>query len=149
MVAGCGFGVSALLATRLDGASPPPGLIILGVRLLDLLGRASLIGTDLAVPDVDDPVGVVGHVRLVGHEEHGDTHLLVEPDEGGDDLLAGAAVQIACRLVGQDERWPGYQRAGDGHPLLLPARKLRRLVVDTVGEPDRLQRLGGQLAAVV
>ena len=39
-------------------------------------------------------------------------------------LGAGAAVEVAGRLVGEDDLGPADQRAGDGDPLLLPAGQL-------------------------
>ena len=39
---------------------------------------------------------------------------------------------------------PADEGAGDGHALLLAARKLRRIVADAMAEPDRLERRLGQ-----
>ena len=47
---------------------------------------------------------------------------------------AGVRVEVAGRLVGQDQRGLVHQRPGNGHALLLPARHLRRLVVGAVGQ---------------
>ena len=38
-------------------------------------------------------------------------------------ILAGAAVQVSGRFVGQEDGGFGCQGAGDGHPLLLARRK--------------------------
>ncbi len=38
-----------------------------------------------------------------------------------------------------------HQCTGDGHPLLLPARHLRRLVVGPVGKSDAVEQACGQL----
>ena len=43
-----------------------------------------------------------------------------------EDVLAGAAVEVAGRLVGEHDRRPPEQRAGDRDPLALAARQLRR-----------------------
>src|SRR5205085_1935276 len=63
--------------------------------------------------------------------------------EQADDLVPGALVQVAGRLVG--EQHPGLldQRAGDRHPLLLAAGQLGRQVPQPVAEADRGQCLLG------
>ncbi len=57
-----------------------------------------------------------------------------------EDGAARAAVEVAGRLVGQDQRRLADQRPGDGDPLALAARELRRLVPEPVLEADALQR---------
>ena len=53
----------------------------------------------------------------------------------GEDLGARAGVEVAGRLVGEDDLGPAGERAGDGHPLLLAAGQLRRSVVEPVLSP--------------
>ena len=62
-------------------------------------------------------------------------------------LQAGVRVEVAGRLVGQDEARPVDQRAGDRHPLLLAARELAGVVVEPLAEADPLQRLRGAAPA--
>ena len=50
-------------------------------------------------------------------------------------------VEVAGRLVGEDQGRVGDQRPGDRHALLLAAGQLRRLVVDAVAEAQPLERL--------
>ena len=69
-------------------------------------------------------------------------------EQGGDDLLAGAAVQIACRLVGQKNARPRRDGTGNCHALLLAARHLVGKMRLAVAEPDRLQRRRGHLVGV-
>ena len=69
-----------------------------------------------------------GDVGLMGDDDHGDAGL-VQLLEQGDDLLGGAAVERAGRLVGEQDMRVVDQRAGDGHALLLSAGKLGRLMV--------------------
>ena len=64
----------------------------------------------------------------------------VERAEDAHDLGAGVAVEVAGRLVGQDERRARDQRPGDRDALLLAAGELGRLVVEPVAEPDPLER---------
>ena len=65
------------------------------------------------------------------------------------DVPPGRRVQVARRLVGQDDRRIVGERAGDRDALLLPAGQLRRIVVRAIGQADLLQQLpraGGGVA---
>ena len=101
--------------------------------------------TICAVAEREPPLRAPGDVGLVGDDDHGDAGL-VQLLEQLDDLLGGAAVERAGRLVGEDDMRVVDQRAGDRHALLLPARKLRRLVVLAMGEPDLGEARLGLLA---
>ena len=106
---------------------------------LNPMKRANAIGSVLPL---------VGGRRLVPHEvarlerQHAATHRvhdllvvrghqhgraqLVDLDQELDDLPAGDGVEVAGRLVGDEDRRIVDERAGDGGPLLLAARQLRR-----------------------
>ena len=85
------------------------------------------------------------HVQLVGDHDDGDA-LVVELLKHAHDFDARAAVEIAGRLVGEQERGLIGERAGDGHTLLLTAGKLIGRVVSAFTEADGRQRLQGPLA---
>ena len=53
---------------------------------------------------------------------------------------AGRRVEVAGRLVGEDQHRARDQRPGDGDALLLAAGELGRLVVEPVAEPEALER---------
>jgi hypothetical protein len=57
-----------------------------------------------------------------------------------DDLGPGGGVEVAGRLVGQQQLGRGRRGAGDGDALLLAARQLRRIMVLARGKAD-----GGKL----
>ena len=61
--------------------------------------------------------------------------------------IGRARVEVAGRLVGEEERRLGDQRARDRDALLLAAGELARLVVETIAEADALERRDGQRAA--
>ena len=61
----------------------------------------------------------------------------VEPVEDGQHVRGGLRVQVAGRLVGEQQRRRGDQRPGHRDPLLLAAGELVRLVVGPVGQPDQ------------
>ena len=57
-----------------------------------------------------------------------------------EDLVGGGAVEIAGRLVAEQQRRIGDDGAGDGDALLLAARHLARIVLGPVGEADDAER---------
>ena len=101
---------------------------------------------DPAVTEADQPRAVFRDVHLVRDEEHGDAALVVQPLEDAHDLDAGARVEVAGRLVGEDDRRLVDQRARDRDALLLAARQLVRDVVIALAEADGVER--GQRALV-
>ena len=54
--------------------------------------------------------------------------------------LRGARIEIAGRLVCQQQRWTGHQRTGNGDPLLLATRDLRGFLVGERAEADLLEQ---------
>ncbi len=65
-----------------------------------------------------------------------------------DHLGAGLGVEVAGRLVGEDDQRPLGQRAGDRHALALAAGQLRWPVGEPVAEPDSLERGPRRLPAL-
>jgi hypothetical protein len=65
------------------------------------------------------------------------------------DLPAGDRIQVARRLVCQEDARPSHQGAGDRHALLLPTRELAGTVTLPVGQADPLHGLLGQGLALL
>lgn len=63
-------------------------------------------------------VGAFGHFGAVG-DEHDGFALLLELFERVHHRIAGFGVQVAGRLVAENQRRVLYQRSGDGHALHL------------------------------
>src|SRR5437899_14488 len=82
-----------------------------------------LVRFDLAVPDVDRASGVVGDGLLVGDEDDR-VALRVQLLEQPHDLLPGDGVEVAGRLVGEQDGRAHDEGPGDRHPLALAARQL-------------------------
>ena len=66
--------------------------------------------------------------------------LALQPAQQLHDLGAGAAVEVAGRLVGEHQRRLADDGPRDRHPLPLAAGQLVRPVAEPVPEPDPLQR---------
>ena len=91
---------------------------------------------------MDDPLGVFGDVTLVGHHQDG-VALVLQALEQPHYLLAGLAVEVAGRFVGEDDGRTRRQRAGDGDALALTAGEFVRPVVGAVGETNLVEALFG------
>src|ERR1700743_1871126 len=79
--------------------------------------------------------GVVRHQ----HQRHAALGMFGEQEI--DDLLSGGLVEIAGRFVSDENSRIGRERAGERDAWLFAARKLRRIVMQPVTEPDRAKLL--------
>jgi hypothetical protein len=94
---------------------------------------------DEAVAQLDAAPGARGDLRFVGDDHERHAPLALDALEERHDLLAGRRVEVAGRLVGEQQGRFGDERTGDRDALLLPAGELRRTVIHPVAEPDRLE----------
>src|SRR5690348_9139946 len=62
-------------------------------------------------------------------------------------LLARRAIELAGRLVGEQQARTIGERARDGHALRLAARQLRRAMIASMREADIVEELRGAPAA--
>src|SRR5687768_16066874 len=107
---------------------------------ISLIGIAPPVGKDAAVQHLDGAIGAGRDLRIVRNDDDGDAlpvQLLKQPQ----DLVAGARVEVAGGLVGQEQLRAIYQRARDRHALALAPGKLVRRVVHAVLEAHPSQRL--------
>ena len=84
----------------------------------------------------------------MGDQDQGGAALGLFCEHQFDDGAAGGLVEIAGRLVGEEDFRPDRQGAGERHALLLPARHLRRIMVKPCPEADRLQLGGGAVEGI-
>src|SRR5262249_16467356 len=96
---------------------------------------------NLAALHDDDVVGDDERLLLiVGHVDRADAHLLDQLLELDAHLLAQLGVEVAERLVEQDETRLHRQAPRQRDALLLPAGELRRIAVLELRQPDQLER---------
>ena len=79
--------------------------------------------------------------------EHDRFHLVMclhFPQQFGD-LVGVGAVEIARRLIGQNQRGSINQRSGRGHPLPFTAGEFRGAVIDPRGKSNAIQQLARTL----
>src|SRR5256886_17347883 len=108
-----------------------------------ILGTArpghEVVMRDHAVAHTHDPLGVRGHVRLVG--DHDDSLAeVVQALEDREDLGARARVEVSGGLVGEDDGRVIEEWARDRAALLLAAGELARPVMEAVAETDLFER---------
>ena len=75
------------------------------------------------------------------HDQDGRAELVCLLVQELEDLDAGAEVELARRLVGEQDRVAGRERAGDRDPLLLAAGELVREAVQPLAEADAVEHL--------
>ena len=87
----------------------------------------SLVSFDHPIFDVNDAMGVLRDVVLVGYEDNG-ISLSVETVKQGHDVIAGLRVEVASRFVGKNDGGLVHQRPGNRHSLPLSAGQFVGLV---------------------
>ena len=110
--------------------------------------RHALVTDHQTVGDAQDAVAAPGQRHVVGDQDQGRALGARQLEQEVHHLLAGGAVEIAGRLVGQQELGPADEGARHGNPLLLAARELRRIVAEAMAEPDPLERRFGRLEGI-
>src|SRR6516162_4330491 len=104
--------MSSLLANRFGGGACQAGLANSGFR-----NRFH----ELAFLQVQDALCPLGRARIVRHQNDGFLQGLLQFDEQVQDFLGGAGIEVAGRLVGDDQDRVGDDGAGNADALLLAA----------------------------
>ena len=98
-----------------------------------------LVADDLAVGELDHaPAHLVHHRHVVGGDQHRRAGL-VDPVDQLHDPDRGLGIEVAGRLVGDQQRRVVDERARDRDALLLAAGELVGIVVELGGEPGEAQ----------
>src|SRR5215207_3010810 len=105
-----------------------------------LCGR---VGDDLAVGQANRTPGPGGELEIVGDEDQRRAEVPVELRHEVDDRGAGACVEIAGGLVGEEHLGPSAEGAGQGDALLLATGELSGIVVAAVAQAHSLEQLAG------
>ena len=74
---------------------------------------------DPAVDQLDASRGSVCDLKIVGHQDETHSFRGVDVLEQRDNCIGCARIQVAGRLVGQDDGWMIDQRARNSHPLFF------------------------------
>src|SRR4051812_43932875 len=93
----------------------------------------TLIGFNLTIAHANDAFGPGSDVVFVRY--HDDRLACdVEPNEHLHDLVAGFRIEIASRLVRENDVRIIDQSTGDGDALLLATRQLHRAMIQAIAE---------------
>src|SRR5262245_2092449 len=119
--------------------APQEGARPILLRPAEDLVRMALLDDTAAIHE-DDPVAdFPREVELVGHDDHGHARAR-QAAHGLEDLVDELRVERGGGLVEQHQRRIHGERAGDGHPLLLPPGKLRRQLAGVLGQAQPLEQ---------
>ena len=81
----------------------------------------------------------------VGDDHEGELAGVAQPVQQVNDLILALAVQVAGRLVGQEEGWVVGERASDRDPLALADGELSGTMCGAVREADFLDQASARL----
>jgi hypothetical protein len=87
----------------------------------------------------DDARCVLRDVGLVCHQHDGDAVLRVETLKDAEHLDAGSRIQVAGRLVREQDARRVDESTRDGDALLLASRELIRMMPEPLAQSHRLQ----------
>ena len=103
---------------------------------------------DSPVAHHDHPIRVGGDIGFVGYHDHRDALLAIELADDLHDLVRGARIEVAGRLVGKQYSGMVDQRAGQRDALLLPAGELTGRVARALGQADAREHLAAAIVAL-
>ena len=100
------------------------------------------IEMQMSVREFDAAVGLARDIGVVCNHEDGVAGFVQITEDFEDDFFVGF-VEIAGRLIGEDELGLIDERASDGDALLLASGKLRGEMREAISEPDAPEGFGG------
>ena len=110
-----------------------------GRSVLAVVRATDLVADDPTLLERDDALAQGRHdLGVVGRHQHRDAQL-VDAQQELEDLPADERIEVAGRLVGDDQPRVVDEGAGDRRALLLAARELGRHLLRLRGEPDDRQ----------
>ena len=111
----------------------------LGRRLVVAVEAGALVAHDAALAQLDHaPAHLVDHHVVVGGDDHGRARAVDAVDQLHDPDR-GLGIEVARRLVGQQQRRVVHERPRDRDALLLAAGQLGRQVVELGRQADHAQ----------
>ena len=93
-------------------------------------------------------IHLAGQVKVVRRHQSGQAGGLGDAPQLLENMASGAGVQIAGRLVGQQQARHIGDRPGNRHPLLLATGKLGRSMIGARFQPHHAQQIQGPRAGL-
>src|SRR2546427_5628201 len=109
----------------------------------ELRGRG--LAHNLAVLNLEDAMGDVGHAGVMRHDHDRLLEFLVEATKQVEDFLTGLRVEFPGRLVCQEERRIVREGDPDGDPLLFPTAELVGTMARALRHAHELEELPAPL----
>src|SRR5437870_1295975 len=88
-----------------------------------------------------------GGFRIVGYQDHRLPDSAAECLENSQDLVGGVGIEVARRLISNDETRVSDERARDSYALLLAARELFGQMFRSIRQADQFQYAADLLPA--
>jgi len=95
------------------------------------------------VAQTHDAVRKLAEGRIVRNKHEGSSLAAIEFQEHIQNNASCCAVQIPCGLVRQQDGWAAGECPGNRNSLLLPTRKLRRVMRTSHFESNRGEQIPG------
>ena len=89
------------------------------------------------------PIGLLSNGQVVRHHDYSELLLGVQGSQDLHDFVAGRAVEVAGRLVGQQHLGAGDQSPRNGGPLHFTSRKLAWLMTQAMPQTGGFEQLRG------
>lgn len=99
----------------------------------------------LTVAHVQTPITACRQRRVMGDQHQRGTGIGAQRKQQFDDARAGAGIQIAGRLIGEQDTWGRREGARERHPLLFAAGELARIVAGALMQANSGERRIGAL----
>lgn len=96
---------------------------------------------DQPFADRDLAVHLPSEIEIMRRDQRGEAGSTGKRDQRAEDMLGGMRVEIAGRLVRQQQPRAVGDGAADGDALLFAARKFARQVVEPLAEAEEAQEL--------
>ena len=93
----------------------------------------------MTVLHFDDAIAFVGQRRIMGNQDQRRAGFSQPVEQQCHHGLAGRLIKIAGWFISENQRRPRGDSPGEADALLLAARKLGRIMIETVAKADRLQ----------
>lgn len=89
-------------------------------------------GCEFSALKCENPVHVLDQRHIVRSHKNGGTFTARNADQAGKNTISSTRIEIACRLIGDDELGIIDQRPCNRNALLLTTGELARLVIRTI-----------------
>jgi hypothetical protein len=103
--------------------------------------RWGLVSADPPIPHTDDALGAIGNFLTVRHQNESHAFVAMQVLEEIEHLSRSVGIEVAGRLVGEQQHWIVSQRSRNSDTLPFANRKLRWSMMEAMAHAHELQQL--------